>query len=432
MAWKGKGGAGRRRRTEVLERPEYGWIWKPLLTLLVLYLLVTLALGIWWSRTPAPHSVEQIPMERRGEAAFDPSARGTVTVATLASIVETLYAKPGGYLRNDLFPPGLWLDNMPHWELGVLRQAKDLARALPSMTPGEVEELEAAIRGLAGDGLDWYRPATEDHLAQTVAALDRELQRLGEDPAEGYTPGAGLPRWLADVTARLDDLALRLAAGVGSQRWLRELAIDTEALPPRTPWYRIDDVFFEARGTGWALVQMLEGVQRDQADVLEAAGVTEQWERLRAELAMTQRRLWSPVILSGSGFGPFANHSLVMALHVGRARDIVAELAESLATASDATPFGAGVDEAPAVEPEVEEVERAAGAAGAATPQAAPSPEAVDAEAVEDDAEPTAEEAGDARAEPTAEEADAERKEGAAEGDDAEAEEAAASGAARE
>lgn len=361
MAWMGKGGARRRERVEALERPEYGWIWKPLLTLLVVYLVVTLALGIWWSRTPAPYSVEQVPMERRGDAGGEPAARGAVTVATLASIVETLYDKPGGYLRNDRLPPGLWLDNMPSWERGVLDQAKDLARALPSMNPSEVELLEEAVRGLSGDGLDWHRPATETHLAAAVAALDQQLMALGGMQAEGFVPGAGLRRWLADVGVRLDDLLLQLASSAGGHKLLRELAIDSEALPESPPWYRVDNVFFEARGTGWALVQMLEGVQRDQHDILEAAGVVEAWERLRAELAMTQRRLWSPVVMSGSGFGPFANHTLVMALHVSRARDLVEEIATRLAESAEQGVSGEDVRQAPASEPEVVDVERGAG-----------------------------------------------------------------------
>ncbi|MCE0732222.1 DUF2333 family protein [Halomonas sp. G15] len=382
MAWMGKGGARRRERIEALERPEYGWIWKPLLALLVIYLVVTLALGIWWSRTPAPHSVEQVPMERRGDAGGEPAARGAVTVATLASIVETLYDKPGGYLRNDRLPPGLWLDNMPSWERGVLDQARDLARALPSMHPHEVELLEEVVRGLAGDGLDWYRPATESHLVSAVAALDSQLTALGGMQAEGFVPGAGLRRWLADVGVRLDELSLRLASGAGGHQMLRELAIDSEALPEGTPWYRVDNVFFEARGTGWALVQMLEGVQRDQADVLESAGVTERWERLRAELAMTQRRLWSPVVMSGSGFGPFANHTLVMALHVSRARDLVEEITTVLAESAALEAGGDGVTQAPASEPEVVEVTRDAQAA----PEAAVQQEAEQSEANQEEA----------------------------------------------
>jgi len=55
---------------------------------------------------------------------------GNATVGALIHVTETLLTKPGGYLSNDITPPGLWLDNMPNWEFGALVQARDLARAL--------------------------------------------------------------------------------------------------------------------------------------------------------------------------------------------------------------------------------------------------------------------------------------------------------------
>ncbi|MGJ7457562.1 DUF2333 family protein [Halomonas sp. MA07-2] len=376
MAWKSWRASRRRRKEEALERPQYGWIWKPLLALAGLYLLVSVGLGIWWSQPPAPFDVEQATLERRGEAAYTPGARGTVTLATLATSVATLLEKPGGYLRNDIAPPGVWLDNMPSWELGVLESSRDLARALPQMAGGESADLEEAREALMGDDRDWFYPGTEQHLGEALEAFDRQLAALDEEEA-GFVPGQGLGDWLQSLVARLDDLALRLAASVGSHEALIELAVDAESLPPRTPWHRVDNIFFEARGTGWALSQLLQGVQRDQADVLHEAGVIAEWERLLAELGMTQRRLWSPVVLNGSGFGVFANHSLVMALHMTRARDLAAHLAERLAEpplslASPAPPAE------PPVEPPVVEVETIEEAPVAPAPEAlaAPEPEA--------------------------------------------------------
>ena len=37
------------------------------------------------------------------------------------------------------------------------------------------------------------------------------------------------------------------------------------------------------------------------------------------ELQNTQNTIWSPLILNGTGFGPMANHSLVMASYISRA-----------------------------------------------------------------------------------------------------------------
>jgi hypothetical protein len=41
--------------------------------------------------------------------------------------------------------------------------------------------------------------------------------------------------------------------------------------------------------------------------------------------------IWSPVILNGSGFGPLANHSLVMASYISRANAAIIDLRNLLA-----------------------------------------------------------------------------------------------------
>ncbi|HBM22224.1 MAG TPA: DUF2333 domain-containing protein, partial [Alcanivorax sp.] len=48
------------------------------------------------------------------------------------------------------------------------------------------------------------------------------------------------------------------------------------------------------------------------------------------ELEATQQTLWSPVILNGSGFGVFANHSLVMANYITRANASLVDLRKLL------------------------------------------------------------------------------------------------------
>lgn len=345
-------------RYRELERPEYGWIWKPLLVLLVIYLLVTLVLGIWWSREPPPFDVEQATGDQRQALETDqsglPGARGTVSTAALMSVLDTLINKPGGYLRNDIAPPGLWLDNMPNWELGVLQQSRDLAAALEGLAGGDAY-LEEATERLQVDSRDWLYPSAEHRFEQTLEALGGYLGGLSDTLDAGFTPqGEPLAAWLQRVEQRLDDLTYRLSASVGEREASRELGIDADQRPPATPWYRVDDIFFEARGSGWALLHFLRGLERDYADLLEAAGATEHWHRLIAELEMTQQRIWSPLILNGSGFGLFANHSLIMANYTVRARDLAAELAGQVKDISVVEVHE--VEEEQAVEPPVEEV----------------------------------------------------------------------------
>jgi hypothetical protein len=48
------------------------------------------------------------------------------------------------------------------------------------------------------------------------------------------------------------------------------------------------------------------------------------------ELEGTQETVWSPVILNGTGFGLFANHSLVMASYISRANAAIIDLRDLL------------------------------------------------------------------------------------------------------
>ncbi|WP_081949088.1 DUF2333 family protein [Litchfieldella xinjiangensis] len=340
MALFGKRKAGDpKRNTDVLERPDYGWIWKPLLALLVLYLLVTIILGIWWSQPPSTFDVEQATAAQRGDAAeattqaaTTTASRGAVTTATLMTTVGTLLEKPGGYLRNDKMPPGVWLDNMPNWEYGVLRQARDLTQSLPALSEGDEAAFAEAHERLSANSKDWLYPSAERRYEQALEALEGYLRSLSGEQGAGFaTNGDGVSRWLSRVEQRLDSLTHRLSASVAEREALRDLIdIETGEAPSQTPWYKIDNVFFEARGTGWALIHLLEAVEHDLADVIDAAGATSNWQQLIAELKLTQRRVWSPVILNGSGFGLFANHSLVMANYTARARELAHQLVRQL------------------------------------------------------------------------------------------------------
>ena len=329
--------AHRRRKVEVLERPQYGWIWKPLLVLLVLYLVVTLALGIWWSRTPSHPAAG-------GEAALEQADGEMATLAQVQATLQTLLNKPGGYLRNDIAPPGLWLDNMPAWELGVLHQTRGLVAALPSLVDGTADGLESAAVSLRGNGRNWFYPSTEHHLRRAIEALAKTSAATAREDS------IGLANWLARVATDLDALGVQLSASVGDTRRLAELGIPVESLPEPTPWYRVDNVFFEARGQTWALRHLLTAVRQDERARIEAAGLSDAWDALIVELERSQRRLWSPVVLNGSGFGIFANHSLVMASHVLKARDLVRELSDGLAAESVA-PDAAGENATTTSEP---------------------------------------------------------------------------------
>ena len=303
---------------------------------LAVLLVVSLAVGWYWSREPAPFWVNEASEQR-------PEAVGFATVDTLIRTVSWLLEKPGGYLSNDVMPPSVWLDNMPNFEFGVLVQSRDLARVLRNdysrsqSQSTEDPDLAIAEPSLNFSNDSWIFPPSESRYRDAVRALERYRARLidnNRSDGQFYARADNLREWLAVVERRLGSLSQRLAASVGQSRVNVDLAgapaaeaarTSAEVLV-RTPWLELDDVFYEARGTAWALVHFLRAAQFDFAGVLEDKNAVVSIRQVIRELEEGLAPVRSPVILNGSGFGLFANHSLVLASYLSRAHSAVADL----------------------------------------------------------------------------------------------------------
>ena len=134
---------------------------------------------------------------------------------------------------------------------------------------------------------------------------------------------------------RLGSLSQRLSASAGQRRFNTDLAGETEArqstgapeeVVVKTPWLEIDDVFYETRGSTWALIVFLKAMEEDFGDVLDNKNARASFRQIIRELEATQEPLRSPMVLNGSKFGPLANHSLVMANYVARANAAIIDL----------------------------------------------------------------------------------------------------------
>jgi hypothetical protein len=320
---------------------EKGLLWTAGLVLLT-YMVVVVILGIYWSRTPAAFDVRENATAKAGEGtALVP---GYVTTASIIRVAETLLDKPGGYLSNDVTPPGLYLDNMPNWEFGMLTQVRDSTRALRndfsrSQTQSvEDKDLAIAQPQFNYDSNSWILPSTESEYRKGIDALYRYLDRLADERAQDgqfYSRADNLAHYLQEVGTRLGDLAQRLAGSVGEKRTDTTLAGDPNAeqstptpdvIRVRTPWLEIDDIFFEARGYTWGLLQTLEAIQIDFERVLDDKNAVVSLKQIIRELHSAQEPMWSPMVLNGTGFGPLANHSLVMASYISRANAALIDL----------------------------------------------------------------------------------------------------------
>lgn len=312
-------------------------------TLAVTMVLVMMVLSWYWSREPAMFDVRQATIALLKDKNATP-VTGQYSTATLITIAETLLNKPGGYLSNDVAPPTVFLDNMPNWEFGALVQVRDFAKALRNdMSRSQSQSLEDPDLAEAEPHFNfandsWLFPPSEYEYRKGIKNLRHYFYRLGtggKDGAQFYARADNLQDWLAVVNKRLGSLALRLSASVGTARVNTNLAGDTAAqqsstepqtILVKTPWTKIDDVFYEARGSTWALIHLLKAVDIDFAGVLKKKNAQVSLKQIIRELEATQEPVWSPVILNGSGFGFVTNHSLVMASYISRANAALIDL----------------------------------------------------------------------------------------------------------
>jgi len=103
-----------------------------------------------------------------------------------------------------------------------------------------------------------------------------------------------------------------------------------EEVSVQTVWHLRDDVFYEARGATWALIQFLRAIEVDFRDVLEKKNALASVQQIIRELESCQDTVWSPIILNGDGFGLMANHSLIMANYISRANAAMIDLRQLL------------------------------------------------------------------------------------------------------
>ncbi len=321
---------------------ENGWVWGAGL-LTVTYLVIVLVLGFLWNTEPAPFDVRQAAAEITRESNAD-FVVGSVTTATMIRIGETLLYKRGGYLSNDIAPPGVLMDNLPNWEFGALVMLRDSSAALRNhWSRSQSQSLEDEDLAIAEplfnfDNSSWILPSTEGEYKDAIAALERYLARLSDTSvqnAQFFARADNLKQYLDIVSKRLGSLSQRLSASVGQVRVNTDLANDPQAQQStqaakivivKTPWLELDDVFYEARGSAWALVHLLRAVEMDFQKILEKKNATVSLRQIIRELESSQESTLSPVVLNGSGFGFLSNYSLTMANYISRANAAIIDL----------------------------------------------------------------------------------------------------------
>jgi len=318
-----------------------------ILWLIILFVIANIVIMFYFDQKPEMFDVQKIAAKRADLHGHN-IVTGFTTTATLLEVAETLLNKPGGYLTNDKLPPSVFMDNIPNWEYGVLVQVRDLARTLRNDLSRsqsqslEDEDLKESDPKFHFNNNSWWLPRTESQYGEAIDDMHHYLTRLSDDnqeDAQFYARTDNLVTWLNLVEKRLGNLSQKLSASVEKERLNTDLSGDTAAtqstykpseLKVQTDWFKIDDNFFEARGSTWALIHLMKAIEIDFKGVLQKKNALISLRQIIRELESTQESIWTPMILNGSGFGFFANHSLVMASYISRANAGIIDLRQLL------------------------------------------------------------------------------------------------------
>ncbi len=321
---------------------------KALFILFGLLIFTQIIPALIFSLEPGSSSTQE-RVNQRPEQEEARQVTGYHITATLIETTKTLLDKTGGYTSNDVLPPFVFMDDMPSWEFGALVQIRDLARTLRNdMSRSQTQSIEntdlAEAEPLFNFNNDsWLLPATESEYQKGIDHLEtylKELTQTNQENTQFYARADNLREWLSIIQKRLGSLSQRLSASVGQTRVNTDLAGDASAKQAtrssnnvlvKTEWMEIDNVFYEARGSVWALSQFLRAAEIDFKDVLEDKNALISLRQIIRELDAVQSNIWSPLVLNGSGFGLVANYSLVLASYISRANAAVIDL-QSLLT----------------------------------------------------------------------------------------------------
>jgi hypothetical protein len=181
----------------------------------------------------------------------------------------------------------------------------------------------------------WALPATEAEYEKGIEALHKYMARLQDagagKRAQFYPRADNLWQYTEVVIKRLGDLSTRLSSNTSGGNFApglteSELAIASQSSAAQVPWLEIDNVFYEARGASWALLHILRAIKHDFRSILIDKRAMRTVDIMIRELENSISPTMSPVVLSGSGYGLFANYLLTMANYIARANAAALDL----------------------------------------------------------------------------------------------------------
>ena len=318
--------------------------------LMSVYIFIVSPILMWvWSYEPEVFNVREVTQEMSDKNGT-PIVSGSHIMSATIHMSDILLNKSGGYLSNDIIFPSIIMDNIPRWEFGVVEIERVVALTLRNeLSRSQSQSVESKDLILAqtaynNDHSKWVFPSAESKYSEATQGLRNYMKKMSDNSipdVQFYSRADNLGDLLQEFSSKLGSMSQKLSASTsqGTVRENTDLANDSTAkqstvapkkIFKKTDWDLVDDVFYEARGQSWAILHILKAIKYDFKDVLDKKNAHPSLDQIIKELEDTQQPVNSLFIMNGSGFGTFANHSLVMANYISRANAAIINMVDLL------------------------------------------------------------------------------------------------------
>lgn len=270
----------------------------------------------WGVLGPLTHEIDDDPDFR----AADVPAQASAAVATAAALIDREVNGHGWTPNDPLVAPSAVLDNMPNFQVGVMKAVArfsfelldQIARTRSSSSADPDLERATGFLQFPPDIWVWepsrsFLPTvpTEAQYREGLAALERYNARLAD--------GAAVFERRADTLA---GTLSRIAAELGSQTAQLERA-------QATGWWifssTADDVFYQNKGMLYGYYVILAALGEDFAPTIRERNLTTVWEQTVESLRQGSQ-LAPLIVLNGDRDGSiFANHLALQGFYMKRA-----------------------------------------------------------------------------------------------------------------
>jgi hypothetical protein len=295
------------------------------------FVFTVLLLGFLWDDEPESFNVALLAKEARGLDVGD-DYNNVVSFVVLRNMIETLTHKGGGLISNDVFFPGVWMDNIPNWESGALIQIRAYVGAVKSdLKKGDLYDVfQSAYQLLMIPHQSWRIPSVESEYRKAGERIESAINHPRKTTKK--LSKKAFKSWLVGVEKDIDNKVYEL---ISNRSFMSDGEQDIEELKRKdlmisgSSRLNVDNVFYQARGMSWAIIQILEAAVLDYDGIIDKSEL-EDIRSIVTYLKLTQNKLWSPVVLNGDGMGVLANHSITLASYLNQANKKIRRLVKRL------------------------------------------------------------------------------------------------------